>query len=336
MDKKFQKTKMFIIFLILICSSLYIICPIGKSGPLDQIYECKTDLIIEYNQSLLEEPIIPFSEPRSIPILVKARIFGPAADIVLDKIGGNGKIKLNVDLSIDEVPEGCQASITPPIVQFPISGEFVAENATISITVNKDLPAASQKNVVVRMYLRRESNLKNLLTEVNITQEIPFVVGYYPKLSFVYIDGNVRDINPDETASFNFQIQNWGNGVTDVISDIVDLPEGWEAEMASSTVLGSEIVGGASNQTISLKVKPPVDFGYHEDRAIIKVSMVPKSKINYNDTGEPLYLYFIVQSRGFYAPGFEIIILFFAFIFVLFITWKTKNKKTEKKQYRGK
>lgn len=335
MDASFQKIKIFIIFLIFTCSAIFVICPIGKSGPLDQVYECYPILIIDYDQSLLDEPIIPFDETRTIPVKVKAKVTGQAADIVIDFIGG-GDIKLIVDLLIDEVPEGCQASITPPILQFTVSEEFVIQNATISITVNKDLPAAAQKDVIVRMNSRRIGNQATLITAVNITQEIPFIIGYYPKLSFVYIDGNVRNINPDETASFNFEIQNYGNSVTDVVSDIVDLPEGWTAEIAHITTLGSELVGGTSKRTISLKVKPPIDFGYHEDRAIIKVSMMPTSEINSEDTGEPHYLYFIVQSKGFSTPGFETVILLFAIILVFLPAIIKKNRKNEKKQPGGK
>jgi len=331
MNKQFQKIKISIIFLLLFCSTLFVISPIGKSGPLDQVYECYPILIIDYDQALVDEPIIPYNATRSIPVKIKARVTGPAADIVLDKIGGGG-IKLIVDLSIDEVSEGCQASITPPIVQFPVSGEFVIQNATISITVNKDLPAAAQKDLIVRMSSRRLGIQATLVTSVNVTQEIPFIIGYYPKLSFVYLDGNVRNINPDETASFNFEIQNWGNSVTDVISDIVDLPEGWSAEIAHSTVLGSELVGGTSKKAISLRVKPPIDFGYHEDRVIIKVSMNPTSKINSNDTGEPHYLYFIVQSNGFSTPGFEMVILLFAIILVFIPAVIKKKRNNEKKQ----
>jgi len=305
MIKQFHKIKIFLIFLMIICSSLIVLSPIGKSNPLDQIYECKPYIILKYNETLLQEPILPYDKAKEIPIQILAKIDGPAADIVLDKIGGPRGLKLLVDVSIAEVSEGCHASINPPIVQFYVSGEYVSQNATISITIDQYLPAFS-------------------------------LVGYIPQLSFSYPDGNVKTINPDETAYFTIEIQNWGNGDTNVSCEIEDIPDGWIAEIARSLILGTNLFGGKSKIIASLNVKPPINFGYHEDRAIIKVKMIPTS---YNKTeyqGEPLYLFFIVQSNGFSAPGFEIITLFLAFIFVFFVIWKKKNKKIEKKHLEGK
>jgi len=329
MIKKFHKIKIFTILLMFIFSSLIFFSPNGKSNPLDQIYECKPYLIIKYNETLLQEPIIPYDRAREIPVTIQAKIYGPAADIVLGKIGGGG-IKLIVDVSIAEVSEGCYASINPPVLQFPVSGEYATQNATISITIDQDLPAFSLKNVVVRMNSRRLGAKATLVEAGNFTQDIPFFVGYLPQLSFSYPDSNVKSISPDEVADFTIEIQNWGNGDTNVSIDIEDIPEGWLAKIVHSITLGTNLFGSTSNIIVSLNVKPPIDFGYHEDRAIIKVKMTP---ISYNKTeyhGEPHYLYFIVQSNGFSAPGFEIITFILAFIFVLFVIMKKKNKKISK------
>ncbi len=335
MNKQFQKIKIILIFLILFSSSFFTICSIARSGPLDQIYECTPNLVIEYDISLLNEPIIPFDDTRSIPVNVKLQLIGPSVDIVLGKISG---VELIVDMSIAEIPEGCQASVTPPIllIKLPKENTIVSVNATISITINQYLPVASQENVAVRMSSRRLGQSTTLVKPGNFTQDIPFIVGYYPQLSFVYIDGNVRNISPDETADFNFEIQNWGNGATNVISEVDELPDGWLTEIVHRTILGSELIGSTSGVTISLRVKPPIDFGYHEDRAVIKVSMIPISIENPEYRGEPHYLYFIVQSKGFFTPGFDIVILLFAFIFVLIPVWKRKNRKIEKKDFGGK
>lgn len=330
MNKKYHKLKIILIFLTFFCSSIIAIGSNAKSGPLDPIYECKPNLVIEYDKGLLQDPIYPYDEARSIPVKIRLDVTGPASDIVLNKIG-TGKIDLIVHMSIAEAPEGCQVSVNPPIVLITLSQDQpVRQNASISITINQYLPALSQEKVVIRMNSEKIGKT-TLITEGNFTQEIPFMVGYLPQLSFVYKDGNVRNINPDETAIFTFELQNWGNGVTNVKSEVEDLPDGWIAEIIHSTILGSELVGSTSKKTISLRVKPPIDFGYHEDRAIIKVSMTPVSYANPVYKGEPHYLYFIVQSKGFFTPGFDIIILLFAFVLVLYPAYKRKNRKSEKK-----
>lgn len=256
---------------------------------------------------------------------------------MVEKIGQQGqKVKLIVDLSIETIDEGITASIAPPIIQFPVSEVFVPQNASISITVNKNLPAGQQKDVIVRMNTRKLGVTATLVNKVNITQEIPFIIGYYPRISFIYRDGNVRNINPEETASFNFEIQNWGNSATNVFSEVVGLPEGWSAEIVRNTTLGSELTNSTNKKTISFRVKSPIDFGYHEDRAIIKVAIIPKSIITSEVIGKTHYLYFIIQSQGFSTPGFETSILFVALILIFLPFAMKKKRKKEKNQQGGK
>jgi len=337
MIKQIKKFKIFIIFLILFGSSSITICSVAKSGPLDQVYELTPNLTIEYDETILQKPIKPYDNATLIPVKIRLDLTSPTADIVLARIGG-GKIKFIVNVEIIEIPEGCQASIIPKLILIDLPTEAIPvyANATISITVNQFLPAGSQKKLVARMVSEEIGNQATLIKTGNYTQDIPFMVGYYSQLNFNYKDGNVRDIRPDETANFNFEIQNYGNGATNVISEIVDLPDGWATEIVRSTILGSEITGSTSSKTISLRVKPPIDFGYHEDRAVIKVKMIPVSYPNSEYSGEPNYLYFIVQSKGFFTPGFEFGIILFAFIFVLIPVWKRKNIKNEKKGFGGK
>ena len=317
MTKQFKKVKISIVFFILLGSFFITLCSSVNAGPLDQIYECTPNLTIVYNESLLQTPIVPFEDARLVPVKVRLELLGPAVDIVLSKIGG--RVEYVVDMQITETPEGCQASVIPRLllIELPTENKPVFVNATISITVNQFLPALSQEKVVVQMVPERVGSSTTLIKTGNYTQDLPFMIGYYSQLNFNYNNGNVKDITPDEIADFNFEIKNIGNGATNVIAEIVDLPDGWSTEIARSIILGSELVGSVPSKTISLRVKPPVDFGYHEDRAVIKVKMIPVNYPSLEYSGEPHYLYFIVQSKGFFTPGFELGILLFAFVFVL-------------------
>jgi hypothetical protein len=335
MIKQFKKIKIFFLFLILLCSSFFSICSIVKSGPLDQLYELTPNITIEYNESVLQKPVIPFENATLLPVKIKLELLSPTVDIVLAKIGGG--VDFVIRLEMMDIPEGCQASVIPSLVimDLPSEGRPIYANATISITVNQFLPADSQKKLVARITSDEIGRKTTLIKPGNYTQDIPFMVGYYSQLNFNYIDGNVRDIQPDETANFNFEVQNIGNGATNVVSEIIDLPDGWASEIVRSTILGSDITGSTSSRTISLKIKPPIDFGYHEDRAVIKVKMIPVYYEKPEYQGEPHYLYFIVQSKGFFTPGFEFGMLLFAFIFVLVPIWKRRDSKNEDKELRG-
>ena len=336
MSKKLRTIKTIVIFALL-CSSLLLVVSTAKSLPIDQIYECTPTCIIEYNQTILQDPIIPYDAPRIIPINVKTKVNGPAEDIVVGKLGPDGiEYELIVYLSIDNIPEGCRASINPPLLKFLVTSDYSSNNASISITVNRDLPADAEKKIVVRMVTKRIGNQATLVKAGNFTQEIPFTIGYLPQLSFTYPDGNVRDISPEETAEFTIELQNWGNGVTKVLSEAVDVPEGWLFEIVENTTLGTYQLGTNNKKTISLNIKPPASLGYHEDRAIIKVKMTPLYFENEEIKGESHYLYFIVQSKGFSAsaaPGFEFIGIAFALFFVLLIgigIRKINNKQKKK------
>lgn len=333
MNKQFQKVKIFMIFTLIFCSSLLVICPITKSVPLDPYFECEPILMIEYNETLLEDPIVPLEEARTIPVTIKMGITGPGADIVVKYT----RAQFIVNLYITEVPEGCHATISPPIISVDLSkemvGNFLYQYANVSIAIDQNVPALTKERVMVRM---ESKSLGTVVKKGNFTQELPFTIGYCPLLSVSTPDGNVKDINPDETASFTIELENRGNGNTEAITKIIDIPDGWIAEIITSTLLGSNLLGGNTKKTLSLNIKPPYGFGYHEDRAVIQVSITPIYYNNPEFEGEPHNLTFIVQSRGFSTPGFEMIIMLVAFVFVLVPIWKRKNNKIEKKTNREK
>lgn len=330
MIKQFQKSKTVVILLTLTFSLFIVISPVEKSLPIDQIYECKPFIEISFNKTLLQEPVIPYDEPRKIPLTVKAEITGPAADIVADGISGG--IFLIVDVSIAEISEGCYASINPPVLKFNVSDEFESANATLSFTINRYFPANSLKNVKINLSSRRIRGAgATLVKPETFIQEISFIVGYFPQLSFSYPEGNVKAITPGDTANFPIEIENWGNAITNIYIETVEIPKGWSASITKNLTLETNLFGGDYRETVLLTIKPPINFGYHEDREVIKVKMTP---VEYNKTenvGEPSYLYFVVQSTGFSTPGFETITIFLAA--VLIFSPVILKKKNAKKQF---
>ncbi len=325
MVKEFNKFKIITIFLLLLFSSLAMFCSTGRSGPLDQIYECEPFIELKYNESILDQPIKPYEDPIEIPLKINARIIGPVADIVKNNLAGD--IYLIIDLSIENISKGCYASVTPPLVRYPgISEEYQSANTTLSITIDKDFPAFSLKNVVLNASVRRMGNKATLVKAKSFFIDIPFKVDYLSQLSFSYPEKNVKNINPQQTAVFPIEIENWGNAESKVNIEVVDVPKGWQASIKENLTLGSSLFNGDAKEIVSLNVKPPIDSGYHEDRAIIKVKMTPVFYKNSSIAGEPHYLYFIVQSKGVSTPGFEFIVILGAFCIVFYPLWK-KNRK---------
>ena len=338
MNKKFHTFKIFIILLILFCSSIVILCPTGLSNAVDEIYQCEPFIELEYNESILKQTIMPYDDPVQIPIKIKTRLIGPGVDAVKYH-GALDKIYLIVHLSIEEVSEGCHASINPPFVRYQgIYDEYQTSNATLSFTIDQYLPAFSLKNVKINISVETLGKLKTPLVKgKDFFIDMPFKVGYMSQLSFSYPEENVKSIGPEATAVFPIEIENWGNAESNVNIEVEDIPEDWQASIINNLTLGTNLFGDETKETLSLNVKPPINFGYHEDRQVIKVKMTPVAYGKSDLKGEPHYLYFIVQSKGvsIKTPGFEMIIFIGAFILVFFPILKRKNIEECKKQQDG-
>ena len=82
-------------------------------------------------------------------------------------------------------------------------------------------------------------------------------------------------INPLETTTFNIEIENLGNAKTIVTSNILNVTIGWTVTITNETILKTATIGENPKKTISLTVKPPFEFGYHNEREVIQVSIIP-------------------------------------------------------------
>jgi hypothetical protein len=63
-----------------------------------------------------------------------------------------------------------------------------------------------------------------------------------------------------------------------------------------------------SSATAYLVIKPSHSFGYHNEEASIQVSMQPVYADDFSKKGEITTQTFLVESRGFSTPGFEMIL----------------------------
>lgn len=348
MNEKLRMVKAVTIFLILFCSSVVIFFPSAKSGPIDPVYENTPIVQIELDRSILEQPVIPYAEPREIPIIVKADILeGPTEDIVKHFLGSEA-IYLIVHLAVEDVPEGCYASVNPPLIRFQARDNHWYPdkiNVTLSFTIDQYVPAFSLKDVVLNVSVERLGTARaTIIKPASYFFDIGFIVGYQPQLSFSYPKQNVKNISPGETAVFPVEIENWGNAQSNIKIEVEDVPEGWRATIVDNLTLATNLFGAEAKGTVSLSVKPPIDFGYHENRTIVTVKMTPTTR-NMNSVleGEPHYLYFIVQSKGVSTAlqsGSEIIIFVFASLvilfFVIYLILKGKHTKEFMKRFRGK
>ena len=132
------------------------------------------------------------------------------------------------------------------------------------------------------------------------------------------------EIGPMDTADFEIGIENIGNGPTYVSVELVDVPEkDWSVNVASSVTLSSAVSGiEGTKKTVVLKVKPPVGFGFREDRRTFRVKLIPSYLGRPDLTGQEETINFTVQSRGF-SPGigFELPIIIIILIIIISVSY---------------
>jgi len=313
-----KKVTSSIIFLILLCSVYSVLIPSASAGfpALSKVYECNNIVELEYDDNATQNPFLPVDRILNIPVDVKYRITGLYAEVVAEMYQER-ELNNFIYLYIDETPDWCSASFLPSILVVPVTASFESHAANIVVHVNENAPAYAIGTIRVRAEIDKLGAVRN----TTIYQDIPFSPGYLPNLG-VTTQKNLILIGPQETAKFDIELENLGNADTNVECKVVDKPAGWIITIDSDTIIGT---GDNPTKTVYLTVKPPYEFGYHDEREVITVSINPSYFNDESLTGEEFFVSFIVQSRGFSTPGFETIIVFFSLFTMIFLTQRKKQ-----------
>jgi uncharacterized membrane protein len=194
-------------------------------------------------------------------------------------------------------------------------------NSTLALNVQltENAPAFGEGYVKILASTHKQGLIEGFEKEFTLE----FTPGYLPRINVNLPEGTAKNINPTESAVFPIEISNLGNARTTVFFTIEDIPNGWTAVIDNDITL---IENGQSSATLT--VKPPRDFGFHYDRKSIMIKLTPARAENTTELGKPSFVTVLVQSRGFYTPGFEAITLIGATAIVLLcITIIRKKKK---------
>ncbi|MCK4995447.1 MAG: hypothetical protein KAR55_01045 [Thermoplasmatales archaeon] len=322
MNSKKLLTRTFITLTILfILFTIFI--PLSSAGPMDEIINCDPVINVLIDEKTKNEPIMPYSYPQNVSIIIQCQISGILQDIVSDMYGE----KIYMFPTIHKTPEWCTAAINPPLVKVPVDEEVQSTNATVTLTLNKNSPAFEKGEIEINIRTRRLGNKATVISPTNKTFIVPFTVGYIPIIAINHLEGNYKAITPEDTAKFPIELINLGNGKTVINTEVLSTPDGWIVDIIPLATLNAKYLGEKYKTTINLAVKPSIDFGYHEEREVIQISVTPSSYVNSSLVGEDHILTFVVHSKGFTTPGFEGIILIFSIIILLFIFKKNKKSK---------
>jgi hypothetical protein len=287
--------------------------------------------VIELEYEKIEEPVIPNGDDIEIPFNITFKLTGRYADFQSKRLKNE---VITIELSIEEKPYWCKASIEDTYVTLPI-GPTESYQSTLKVELIENAEAFTKNFVKVKA---TSPEIKGLfftrVKEGEALFEIPFVLGYNCVVAYKMPKGTSTEVGPLETADFEIIIENLGNGPTFLKIDLVDKSkEGWSVNIASSVQLGSGIEESEAKQKIvHLKIKPPYQFGLHNERETFGVKFTPSYLGQPEIAGDEVIMYFNVQNVGMSpGAGYEIpliitvVVIFIITCISIFLKWRKRN-----------
>ena len=288
---------------------------------LRNIFAAAPLIIVEYGPQ--EENVIPNSDVFDIPLNVSCTLTGPFANRQTRKLRSR---PIEIELSIVEKPDWCDASIVNPTVNV-IVDEAEPSKSRLTLTVTEQAPAFQQGTVKIRA---TNQEIKGIfftrITKEEFDYDISFEIGYFPKLNYT-TNNTLMEVPPLNETNIPIKIKNLGNGVTKVLIEIKDLPENWNITYPTSVTLASPISGEENEKEVNVKVKPPKDFSTET----ITISLTSHYLGNPEIEGQTGNLQIVLKNDGSYEKeeGFDItlpIIIIVVIILIIIILIFLKQK----------
>ena len=295
------------LFILFLLFNILMICiPVSSSIiPVNSLIE------IDWSDDI-ESPIVPRYEVRAINITItyQAIYAGEVGEGAIDAYSGTSPAV--IDLEIIDMSPWVTANLKATKVILEISDKPNSATNYINLQLNENAPAFELGYITIRASIGTLGILPPFSREVSLN----FNPAYLPIIDASYPEGNSLEIMPDDSAIFPIKLENMGNARTKVFFEIEDVPDGWTAVVTDDVTLDEDT---GSIITAYVTVKPPKDFGYHEDMCVITVSMLPARAESLEEQGVKTYATFVVHSKGYFTPGFESILFIGALLVVVMI-----------------
>jgi hypothetical protein len=316
MTKRFKAVKASIVTGVVLISVLFAVLPTASAG---LIFDLQSVLTVEWSANQTQQPVVPRGALRALDLTISHTVTrGVFGQAMLNVYRGKTII---INVEVVETPSWCTATIGQGTLATTVQpGEPTYVKTTLSLQVADDAPAFGLGYIKVQATARKAGLITGFIQEFTLT----FVPDYKPLIQPAYPETNTKKMGPLDTAVFPIQITNLGNARTVVLLTVVDVPTEWNAIVTDQLILEE---GEGSSATAYLVIKPPKNFGYHNDEKTITISMQPVKYDDYSKKGEITYSTFLVESRGFSTPGFESIAFIGALaVVLLIITFYRKRK----------
>ncbi|UCF50544.1 MAG: LPXTG cell wall anchor domain-containing protein [Thermoplasmatales archaeon] len=286
--KIFRKNKTGFIFGVLLLSVFIYFVPISSAG----IINVPSIINVTYPEK--EDEVIPNSGVLDIPLSITAELSGPWAKIV-ERVSLLGNAILQIELKIVDKPTWCEASISNPLAQIRVGGTE-PYSSTLTVTVTESAPAFQQATVRISATIKLQRGLIFNIAEETAEFDISFIIGYWCVVGYFLPNGDSIEIKSIDSADFQIELENLGNGPTYVKIDLIDDPkEGWSVNIASSVQLDSN--RGNNKKSVHLRINPPKKSD-NKIRKTFGVKFSPSYLGRPNLKGSEEIIYFTVESIG--------------------------------------
>lgn len=323
MNKNFKSVKATLIMGILLVSLFVAVSPKTSAGIAVNLQSYVT---VDWKTGVPK--VTPRGDPQTFDLDITYGVSSGGLAKTLSKflngIYGGDQVIIKLDI-VDSSP-WCTASLPQDTIttEVPEPGKTKGNlTARVTIQANLDAPAYAFGSIVLKVSVPKIGLIESFEKEIDLN----FNPLYLPLIDAQPTETNTKTIGPMDTAVFPIEVNNMANARTKVFLEVVNVPEGWIAVVTDEITLDEN--GGKG--IAYLTVKPPKGFGYHYEEANIRVQMTPARAEDISDRGEPQYLTFVVENRGFSFIGIEVILpIIILIIVILFLAYYFLIKRKQK------
>lgn len=261
------------IFQILIITSMFISMSFMASGTNTSVEEEKYDSFLKdlsksqsviqltYDEKITEKPIKPNSEPIIIPLTISYKIIGIFAQTIASYCNRNRLTQIAI-ITIEETPEWCTAILDQPMIKINISKDFESVETNLRVSISDEAPAFKPFTLPIKVSVSQKNGplgIMELISGSELTQIVALKPDFIPIFS-VYTDATYLKINPINITKIPITITNLGNGITEYILEVENLPENWNITFPQVILLEPN-----TKKEIILEVTP---YKYFENTTI--------------------------------------------------------------------
>jgi len=222
-----------------------------------------------------EEDLIPNSGVLDIPLYTTFKLTGPFAKFI-EKRSLLRKTVMNIDLKVENSSDWCHASISNPLVQLSLNPTEPYQSV-LTVTVTEKAPAFTQGVVKISATSEVNRGIIFNIEEETFEFDVSFIIGYFSVVSYEMPNGTIAEIGPYDTADFQIDIENLGNGPTNVNIELLDFPEKkWDINITSSVQLSSAVYGGEdTSESVHLRIRPKISSDWNNERETFSLKFTP-------------------------------------------------------------